>query len=170
MAPVIRISAGNWDRLKEWAIPLEDSADDALGKVLDAAEGRGSQENLASLPVSADGNGGGSSSNRPPKGEKVPLKAYEMPILHILYEKGGRSKSKEVLDEVEQKMEHQFGEVDYRLLSDRSPRWSKTAHFARYSLVKDGYLKQPKESGRGIWELTEKGIAKVETQRGTTLD
>ena len=38
MPPVMRISEHNWERLKMWATPLEDSADDALGKVLDAAE------------------------------------------------------------------------------------------------------------------------------------
>lgn len=38
MAPVIRISDENWSRLKKWAEPLEDSADDALGKILHAAE------------------------------------------------------------------------------------------------------------------------------------
>lgn len=36
--PVIRISDSTWDRLKRWAEPLEDSADDAIRRVLDAAE------------------------------------------------------------------------------------------------------------------------------------
>ncbi len=40
MPPVMRISEHNWERLKMWATPLEDSADDALGKVLDAAESK----------------------------------------------------------------------------------------------------------------------------------
>ena len=36
--PTIRISDKSWKRLKAWAEPLEDTADSALSKVLDAAE------------------------------------------------------------------------------------------------------------------------------------
>lgn len=36
--PVIRITETTWDRLKRWAIPLDDTPDDALRKVLEAAE------------------------------------------------------------------------------------------------------------------------------------
>lgn len=38
--PIIRISDQNWRRMQAWAVPLEDTADSALSKVLDAAEGR----------------------------------------------------------------------------------------------------------------------------------
>ena len=46
--PVIRITDATWDRLKRWAIPLEDSPDDAIRKVLEAAE-----EHLRNLPTEA---------------------------------------------------------------------------------------------------------------------
>lgn len=36
--PVVRIRDATWDRLKKWAEPLEDSADDAIRRVLDVAE------------------------------------------------------------------------------------------------------------------------------------
>jgi hypothetical protein len=36
--PVIRVSDATWARLKKWAEPLEDSPDDAIGRVLDLAE------------------------------------------------------------------------------------------------------------------------------------
>ena len=36
--PVIRITDATWDRLKRWAVPLDDSPDDAIRKVLNAAE------------------------------------------------------------------------------------------------------------------------------------
>ena len=36
--PTIRISDKSMQRLKAWAEPLEDTADSALAKVLDAAE------------------------------------------------------------------------------------------------------------------------------------
>ncbi len=38
MSPVIRISRNNFERLKHFAIPLEDSIDDALSKALTIAE------------------------------------------------------------------------------------------------------------------------------------
>ena len=37
------------------------------------------------------------------------------------------------------------------------PRWQKNTQFARNSACKLGLLKTPEESGRGVWELTEKG-------------
>jgi hypothetical protein len=36
--PVIRITDATWDRLKRWAVPLDDTPDDAVRKVLDVAE------------------------------------------------------------------------------------------------------------------------------------
>ena len=51
MAPVIRISDRNWERLKKWAVPLEDSADDALGKALVAAEAQRNGK-ISHLPIS----------------------------------------------------------------------------------------------------------------------
>lgn len=38
MTPVVRISEESYERLKSWAEPLEDTAEDALQKVLDAAD------------------------------------------------------------------------------------------------------------------------------------
>jgi hypothetical protein len=44
MSIVIRISKVNWDRLKRFAVPLEDSVDDALGRVLDIAEAQAQRD------------------------------------------------------------------------------------------------------------------------------
>jgi hypothetical protein len=43
MSPVIRISKANWERLKHFAVPLQDSIDDALNRVLNIAESSGMQ-------------------------------------------------------------------------------------------------------------------------------
>jgi hypothetical protein len=37
------------------------------------------------------------------------------------------------------------------------PRWQKNTQFARNSACKLGLLKQPEDSGRGTWALTDKG-------------
>ena len=46
MSPIIRISRNNWERLKHFAIPLEDSIDDALSKALTIAERSEASQNL----------------------------------------------------------------------------------------------------------------------------
>ena len=69
---------------------------------------------------------------------------------------------KQVLEIVEQKMRHLFTSVDYEKQSSGADlRWRNTAQWARNTLVhKKGLLK--KNSGHGVWELTDEGIAEVE--------
>ena len=178
--PVIRISDANFQRMQDWALPIVDSADDALGKVLDAAEAFRDRDTSietslipvfpnkpAKLPepeaITADMSG---SPRRLPKGQKTPNKAYERPILEAVYELGGRGSMADVLKIVERKMVHVLNEIDYQILpSGGDVRWRNTAQFARNGLVKRGLLKSKEEAGWGIWELTEKGIAEVEKKQ-----
>jgi hypothetical protein len=37
------------------------------------------------------------------------------------------------------------------------PRWKNNVQFAQHTAKKMGLIKPPEESGRWIWELTEKG-------------
>ena len=181
MPPVVRISDKNWTRLKRWAVPLEDSADDALGKALDAAETVGdsiasgnqppdSSHLIASLVASTrneemdtivsdtDKSDSATGAKRLPRGKRVPQSTYEKPILESLYEFGGRALGREVLTKVEQKIGHLLGDVEYELVGNGSEtRWRNTAYFARQVLVERGSLKPTAESGRGTWELTEQG-------------
>ena len=191
MPPVMRISEHNWERLKMWATPLEDSADDALGKVLDAAESKDatlpgkpmpdsdintviSHQNSESAPVPyhedttespnrASVNGAPLKNERIKRGQKVPQSAYELPILESLYSLGGTGHIQKVLDMVKEKMDHLFTDIDYQTLkSGSTQRWENTAQFARNALVIRGLLKPTEESGWGIWELTEEGVAALE--------
>ena len=201
MAPVIRISDGNWSRLKMWAEPLEDSADDALGKALDAAESHRdgpildpamSPDQLlnhvpkeSSLNVVGSGkldgvrldgvedsdtavsmDGPDAKTTRIQKGQAVPRDAYVFPILESLYERGGRASGKDVLEAVELKTKHLFSGVDYEVVNRNVPRWRKGTQWTRQSLIDKGLLKG--DSARGIWELTEDGIAEVEVQHPTS--
>ncbi len=159
MMPVIRITDATWDRLKRWAIPLEDSPEDAVRKVLDAAE-----EHLKYRQTT-------SSSHRtetptPPKGKKLrkglktPQQAYRRPILEAIYELGGRGSMDSVLKRVEGKMKSLLGDVDYQNLpSGGDIRWRNTAQWERLVLVKDGLLKD--DSPQGIWELSDKGSEEI---------
>jgi len=82
--PVIRITDATLDRLKRWAVPLDDSPEDAVRKVLDAAEehlkcrqttGRSHRTEIPKPPK----------GKRLPKGLKTPEQAYQRPILEALY-------------------------------------------------------------------------------------
>ncbi len=157
--PVIRITDATWDRLKHWAVPLEDSPEDAVRKVLDAAE-----EHLkcpqSKLPKSTIDkvHRKGDRRGKLPMGLRTPREAYLRPILEAVLELGGSAHVAEVLKVVEQKMKPLLNDVDYQKLSSGgSIRWENTANWARYYLVQEGLLASDSESGRGVWRITEQG-------------
>jgi hypothetical protein len=160
--PVIRITDATWDRLKRWAVPLEDSPEDALRKVLEAAE-----EHLKCHQTT-----GKSYRVEPPtlpkgkklrKGLKTPQQAYRRPILEALHELGGSASVGDVLEVVGKKMKSLLIDIDYQKLpSGTDIRWRNTAMWERFNLVKDGLLKS--ESRSGIWELSGKGIQEVQNK------
>ena len=102
--PVMRISEDTWKRLQTWAIPLEDSPDDALRRVLDAAEARRQGKaggktvpqpvpsQLATAPPQR--------RKRRGRVQKLAQDAYRGPILLALRELGGSGSMAEVLDRV----------------------------------------------------------------------
>ena len=157
--PVIRITDATWDRLKRWAIPLEDSPEDAVRKVLDAAE-----EHLKCRQTTV-------SSNLPKKkiriirkgklpiGQKTPQQVYRYPIMEALYELGGSASVADVLELVEGKMKTFLVEVDYQKIPTGDIRWRNTAMWERHELVKDGLLKA--DSPRGVWELSNEGVKEI---------
>ena len=162
MMPVVRISDEVWERLKEWAVPLEDKPDDVLRRLLDLADEHKDCQATAIEPLPAP-NLEAPKTKRLKKGEKVPQEAYSAPILEALYEMGGRGPIKDVLKEAETKVRHLLGEVDYQQLKGGEPRWRNTAMWERYQLVLKGLLKD--DSPRGVWELTEKGADSVASNR-----
>ena len=157
--PVIRITDATWDRLKRWAIPLEDSPEDAVRKVLEAAEEHlkcrqtTSRSHRAETPTPPKG-------KKLQKGQKTPQQAYRRPILEALHELGGSASVVDVLRLVEGKMKPLLIEVDYQKLpSGVDIRWRNTAMWERFNLVKEGLLKS--ESPDGIWELSDKGAEDI---------
>ena len=97
---------------------------------------------------------------RLPKGQCIPQKDYEFPILETLYELGGSGRSSEVLERVRQRLEQRLQDFDYEPVGNgKEVRWHNLASWARKALVKRGLLKN--DSNRGIWELTDLGKAEV---------
>ena len=179
--PVIRISDENWERLKRWAVPLEDSVDDALSRVLNVAEqhARQSQDgqftntvNGLGQPESDDSdtrasydhqiNTGTPTRRRQGRGQKVPQSSFELPILKSLDKLGGKARVRDVLDEVEQRMKPLLGAIDYEFPeTGTEARWRNTARWARAALIQKGLIKPNSDSERGVWELTPRGVAEA---------
>ncbi|MFC1983035.1 winged helix-turn-helix domain-containing protein, partial [Chloroflexota bacterium] len=148
------------DRLKRWAVPLEDTSEDAVRKVLDAAEERlkyhqsPSRNHRTEIPTQPKG-------KKLRKGQKTPQQAYRLPILEALSELGGRASTRDVLKIIEEKMKPILIDVDYQKLpSGVDIRWRNTAQWERWALVKDGLLKAG--SPDGIWELSDKGAEEIQ--------
>ncbi len=176
MVPVIRISDANYERLKEWAIPLEDSVDDALGKALAAANEHGNcrneeQTTAPELPLNASAvqpNPPHEARDRQPtkngrlhRGEGIPMKDFMAPILEVIYQLGGSARSNQVLELVELRMRPHLEDIDYQPIpSGGEIRWHKKANWARYALIQRGLLQA--NSKWGVWELTQQGIDEIE--------
>ena len=161
MMPVIRITDATWDRLKRWAEPLEDSPEDAVRKVLEAAEEHlkcgqprlSRQENIVIERSNIRG-------SRLRKGLKTPNQTYRRPILEALEELGGRAYADDVLKIVEEKVNPFLNEFDLQKLSSGMDiRWRNAAQWVRWRLVKEGLLKP--DSPRGVWELSDKGVEEI---------
>ena len=128
--PVIRITDETMDMLKKWAVPLEDTADDALRKIFAFVEEHRNCSTGGKPAVVAEEQAR-APRTRLRQGTKVPQVAYEIPILQTLAAMGGGGAMGEVLKDVETKLEGLLGEVDYqRLPSGGDLRWRNTAAWA----------------------------------------
>ena len=161
--PVIRITDTTMDRLKQWAVPLEDTPDDAIRKVLDAAEGHNKYTPNQERDLGSFKRTRRTQNGRLSTGLKTPQSAYNQPIMEALYELGGSARVREVLQVVEKKLKNTLTDVDYQKLpNSNSIRWENSAQWERFELVKDGLLKS--ESPTGVWELSSIGLQKIESR------
>jgi hypothetical protein len=120
--PVIRISQQTWERLKTYATPLEDTADDVVNIALDALEAArrkglriARHSTAAPLPKRK--------SDRPKRGQRVSLKKLQGPVLDTLYRLGGKAYSREIRRTIERLVAPMLGKADYELVSNAQPRW-----------------------------------------------
>lgn len=78
---------------------------------------------------------------------------FVIPVIEVLKELGGSGRSSEVVDLVTERLEISDEELS-EVTSSGQGRTANQVHWARYYLVKSGYLDSSK---RGVWALTEKG-------------
>jgi hypothetical protein len=159
--PVIRISQQTWDRLKTYATPLEDTADDVVNIALDALEAArrkglriARHSTAASLPKR--------NSKRPTRGKRAPLKKLRAPLLETLYRLGGKAYSREIRKTIELLVAPILGKADYELVSNAVPRWWNAICSVRNDLIRQGLFRN--DSERGIWELSKQGFELMRAQ------
>lgn len=158
--PVIRISDATMERLKAWAVPLEDTAESALAKALDAAEN-------AQLP-GREGDGKHSTSiakttravyRRAAPPDRLPQKEFRQPLLEVLYELGGSERVADLRPILKEKIGTTLLPGDLEQVATGEERWWNATCWERSNLVREGYLRD--DSPRGTWELSERGMEHV---------
>src|SRR5262245_32023385 len=132
MMPVIRISDATWERLKAYARPLEDSAEDVVRLALDALDEQNGRSTRATQPKPAEKT---SAPRRKSSGEKLPQKEFRGPLLDALRDKGGRASVKEIRELLEPRMAARLSSADYESVSSGDPRWWNAVCWERNDLV-----------------------------------
>jgi 5-methylcytosine-specific restriction protein B len=79
--------------------------------------------------------------------------SYFTPVLEVLRDLGGQAKPKDVMDEIAKRYDLPE-EALQQTNKNGQPTFKNRAAWARFYLVKAGYLYSPK---RGIWALTDEG-------------
>lgn len=99
-----------------------------------------------------------------PRGLRTPQEQFVRPLLEALVELGGEAEAGKVIDLVGEKMKGELNEYDKEPLSNGQPRWRNTVQWCRLDLVREGLLNP--DSPHGIWEITKKGEAYLESLKG----
>ncbi len=156
MMPVIRISDDVMDMLKKFAIPLEDTPDSVLRRILDDYTKIKNQENPTTF------------QKRPEKlrvtlrtvtpSNKFPRKTverYARWIVAALVNLGGTARAEEITSHIGKIFGREFTSRERESISSGETRWLKNVHWARYDMARGGLLNE--DAPHGVWELTEKG-------------
>ncbi len=85
-------------------------------------------------------------------------------IIKILYENDGKATKTMVENEILTLFQHEFEKSYFNeTVSHGVPRWKHHIAWAKErAKQRHGFIKSASESGRGIWELTDEGIAYYE--------
>ncbi len=89
-----------------------------------------------------------------------------MPLLEAIYELGGAARVRDLRPAMRERMKARLLPHDFKRVPSGEERWWNTIHTARFLLVRDGHLR--KDSKRGVWALSEKGIGLVEARLATS--
>jgi Mrr N-terminal domain len=170
--PTVRISDEVAEELKGIAIPLEDTWDSVLRRILDERrrllvrdreesvidalpeKQKGSSE-AAALPIGLSIRKRKRRTRR--GGDITPAEAYRKPILAILAAHNGRLGRPAVMESLHEWMHDVLTPQDHERRGDGAPHWKNRADWAKKSLAEEGFIRA--DSAWGIWELTDAGRA-----------
>lgn len=145
--PVMRVSDQTWERLKRYARPLEDKAEDVVKRALDALDEAISEgKTQTTSPPSA--------RTRSRKG-KTPQKAFRHALLATLCSLGGSATVADVRKTIEPRIASHLRPGDHDRVSTGDPRWWNAVCWERMDCVREGLLVNG--SPRGVWAITDKG-------------
>lgn len=147
--PTIRIDDEVWGALKKKAVPLEDTPNHVLRRLL----GIDPEE----LPSAATPAGRSAAPERWPRkaSRQTPHQGYRLPILRALVAMGGSGEVSKVMQRVAEEMKHSLTPWDRQDISSGMVRWEKAANWERFEMVREGLVKA--DSPRGLWEVSDKG-------------
>jgi hypothetical protein len=173
VAPRIQIDDDVFSVLKSNAEPFVDTPNSVLRRLLGmAASANGSAPEVFAETGPRESSrrqgrrrrpkGRVGESKRAQSGTILPHEGYELPILAIVDEHGGRAPTREVLDELGKRLERDLMPADYEKLASGDIRWRNRAQFVRLRLIERGDM--AKDSPRGLWEITDQGRDRLVAQ------
>jgi hypothetical protein len=155
MMPVIRVSDKVMEILSKFAIPFKDTPNSALERILeDYARMKSRQASPPRRQWEGKVRTSVLSRNEFPRPH---MEKYLRLIVSSLKSLGGRGTAQDVIAYIDRNFRDRIDPEDFESIRSGETRWIKKVHWARYDMVKGGLLK--KDSPRGIWELTDKGIS-----------
>ena len=175
MAPQIEIDDDVFALLKSHAEPFVDTPNSVLRRLLSMPESANGASNGAlhfAEGAHAESTRRTTRRRRAKKrqgdvtraqpGTILPDDEYDLPILSILDERGGRAPTREVLDELGERLAERLMPADRETLASGDIRWRNRAQFVRLRLIQSGDMQ--KDSPRGLWEISDRGRDRLVAQ------
>lgn len=155
MAPTIRVSEKTYQALKQHAEPFVDTPEAVIRRLLGETE----------PAETADGEVGLSAKKtaRAARGAQLEEAAYEVPLLEVLVQHGGRATKAEALESLEPKISDHLTELEREYVTSGEQRWQNRAAWVRYRLVESGDMLR--DVPRGTWAISEQGRRRLEETR-----
>ncbi len=135
--------------LKRFAVPLEDTPDSVLRRILQEYVEIKSRENGQNGEKARMVQSGVPYEKDRPRGKSK--QRYAQWIIASLKSKGGRARARDVISYIGRVFNHEITESERETLKSGKPRWIKGVNAARVELIKRGLLTKTKY---GIWELS----------------
>jgi hypothetical protein len=142
--PEIKVSQATFNRLKELAEPLVDSADTVIGRLIEFYEVNGAKAAKQLSKAAPD-------RQRARSGEFTPNEDFLEPLVQVLRKAGGELPAGDAINAVGDLMGDRLNEVDRAQLPSGEVRWRNNVRWASNRLKKNGKLDP--EAPFGTWRL-----------------